>query len=586
MHLQGSRYIRNYNNNASHGEDPMRVYAQRIPSAVRLLILSTFVFSLSACNDSSSGPSDPTSVTTSEGTVTGQLVTDSNGSEMKQWLGVPYAQSTEGANRFRAPQSLEPRTDVLEATDFGDACPQTPAQSPFAIQSSNPGSTTSEDCLNLNIYSPAEGDNHPVVVWIHGGNLDTGAGFQSSAKPDRLVKEGIVVVAINYRLGVLGYLAHPALTATSQTSEKGSGNYGLMDQIKALEWLQANVAEFGGDPNNVTLVGESAGGFSIKGLMAANDRTNGLFHRVIVQSGPYFFQETPTEAEQRGAGFMASLCADDASPEAAECLRNLTLEQILTLQAGEPEFGSEIVQRPGVLEQTVAAALASGQFTADQVLEGSNRDEWRLFVAAEQLVSGRNSLEELLAGSSTAYRQELIRRYGSVTEANADAVVDLYPLSSYDNADIAVSAVGTDAIFACPGFGNIAAAAQHIPVYAYEFADRNAPLPLPLFATGQPALGAAHATEIPYVFASQAELEAEFSADSATLAETMVRYWAAFARTGDPTPSDGTLPAWLPFVNQGYQSLQAPAENTGPFSVLSGGQSFNQARNCTLWLGG
>jgi len=560
-----------------------------MPRALRLLIVSIFVISLPACNndsnDSSSVSTDPTEVTTSEGVITGVLVSDGNGTEMKQWLGVPYGQSTDGANRFRAPQSPEPRSDVLQATEFGDACPQTPAQSPFAIQSSNPGSSTSEDCLNLNIYAPDEGENHPVVVWIHGGSLDTGAGFQSSANPDRLVKEGIVVVAINYRLGVLGYLAHPALTATSQTSEKGSGNYGLMDQIKALEWLQANVAKFGGDPNNVTLVGESAGGFSIKGLMAANDRTDGLFQRVIVQSGPSFFQETPTQAEQRGAGFMASLCAGDSSPEAAECLRNLTLEQLLALQAGDPEFGSEIVQRPGVLEQTVAAALASGQFTAKQVLEGSNRDEWRLFVAAEQLVSGRNSLEDILAGNSTAYRQELIRRYGSVTETNADAVVDLYPLSSYDNADIAVSAIGTDAIFSCPGFGNIAAAAQHVPVYAYEFADRNAPLPSPLFATVQPALGAAHATEIPYVFASEAELEAEFSEDSATLAAKMVRYWAAFARTGNPTPSDGTLTAWLSFVNQGYQSLQAPAENTGPFSVVSGGQAFNEARNCSFWLG-
>ena len=567
----------------------MRVCIARMPKALRLLIVSIFVISLPACNndsnDSSAISTDPTEVTTSEGVITGVLVSDGNGTEMKQWLGVPYGKSTEGANRFRAPQSPEPRSDVLQATEFGDACPQTPAQSPFAIQSSNPGSNTSEDCLNLNIYAPGEGENDPVVVWIHGGSLDTGAGFQSSAKPDRLVKEGIVVVAINYRLGVLGYLAHPALTATSQTSEKGSGNYGLVDQIKALEWLQANVAAFGGNPNNVTLVGESAGGFSIKGLMAANDRTDGLFQRVIVQSGPSFFQETPTEAEQRGAGFMASLCAGDSSTEAAECLRNLTLEQLLALQAGDPEFGSEIVQRPGVLEQTVAAALASGQFTADQVLEGSNRDEWRLFVAAEQLVSGRDSLQDRLAGISTDYRQELIRRYGSVTEANADAVVDHYPLNDFDNADIAVSAVGTDAIFACPGFGNIAAAAKHVPVYAYEFADRNAPLPSPLFTRVQPALGAAHATEIPYVFASQAELEAEFSEDSATLAETMVRYWAAFARSGNPTPSDGTLPAWLSFVNQGYQSLQAPAENTGPFPMLSGGPTFNEARNCSFWLG-
>ncbi|MCK0163952.1 carboxylesterase family protein [Marinobacter sp. S6332] len=557
-----------------------------MPRALRLLPLSVLVISLSACNDSSSSSSDPTKVTTSEGTVTGQLVSDNNGGEIKQWLGIPFAQSTAGANRFREPQNLEPRTTVLQATEFGDACPQTPAQSPFAIQSSNPGSTTSEDCLNLNIYAPSEGDNYPVVVWIHGGSLETGAGFQSSGMPDRLVREGVIVVALNYRLGLLGYLAHPALTATSQTADKGSGNYGLMDQIKALEWLQANVEEFGGNPNNITLVGESAGGFSIKGLMAAHDRTDGLFQRVIVQSGPSFIQETPTVAEQRGASFMAGVCAEDSSSEAAECLRNLTLEQILSLQAGDPEFSTAIVQRSGILEQNVAAALASGQFTADQVLEGSNRDEWRLFVAAEQLVSGRAPLEQLLAGSSSAYRQELIRRYGSVTEANADAVVDLYPLSEYENADAAVSAVGTDAIFACPGFGNIASAAQHVPVYAYEFTDRNAPLPSPLFATAQPELGAAHATEIPYVFASYAALDNEFSEDSATLADTMVRYWASFARTGDPTPSDGTLPAWLTFVNQGYQSLQAPAENTGPFTEKTDGQTFSQARNCNLWLGG
>lgn len=568
----------------------MRVCVSRIPRAFRLLSLPILVVSLSACHDSSSGvsndpPMDPTEVTTSEGTVTGQLVSDTNGGEMKQWLGVPYAQSTAGDNRFRAPKDLEPRADLLQATAFGDACPQTPAQSPFAIQSSNPGSTISEDCLNLNIYAPTEGENHPVIVWIHGGSLDTGAGFQSSSKPDRLVEEGVVVVAINYRLGLLGYLAHPALTATSQTTEAGSGNYGLMDQIKALEWLQANIAEFGGDPNNVTLVGESAGGFSIKGLMAANGRTEGLFQRVIVQSGPSFFQETLNEAENRGAGFMASACAEDSSPEAAECLRNLTLEQLFNLQAGDPEFSSDIVQRPGVLEQTVAAALASGQFTADEVLEGSNRDEWRLFVAAEQLVSQRMSLEQLLGDDTAAYRQELIRRYGSVTETNADTVVAAYPLSDYDNADIAVSAVGTDAIFACPGFANIGSAAQHVPVYAYEFADRNAPLPSPLFAQVQPELGAAHATEIPYVFASQAAVDAGFSADSATLADAMVRYWAAFARTGNPNPSDGTLPSWMSFPSQEYQSLQAPATNIGPFAVLPEDETFGEARNCDLWVG-
>jgi para-nitrobenzyl esterase len=544
---------------------------------------------LIACNDDNSSDqvADPNAVSTTEGMVVGETVSGANSEDMRTWLGVPYAQSTAGPNRFEAPQPLPARSEALLATELGDACPQTPDQSPFAIQSSNPGIDTSEDCLNLNIYSPAEGKNHPVIVWLHGGGLDTGAGAQSGGNPDRLVEQGIVVVTVNYRLGLLGYLAHPALTARSTTSQPGSGNFGLMDQIKALEWLQDNVANFGGDSSNVTVMGESAGGFSIKGLMAADDRTDGLFHRAIIQSGPSLTQETLAEAETRGATFMSGLCANDASDEAAACLRNLSVAELLSAQAGTPAFDASIIQRPGVLERTVAVSLASGQFTGDQVLEGSNRDEWRLFVAAEQLVSQRQSLESLIADDADAYRAELIKRYAFVNESNADVIVDLYPLSDFENADIAVSAVGTDPIFACPGLANISAAAQHVPVYAYEFADRNAPLPSPLFAAVQPALGAAHATEIPYILASAESVANDFSADSATLADAMLRHWASFARNGDPNPSDGTLSMWSSFTDQGYQSLQAPATNSGTFSSVNAeGSTFAEDHKCSLWSPG
>lgn len=566
----------------------MRNKNSQLSKCARLLCLSLLALPLVACHDddSSEPVADPNTVGTTEGDVVGETVPGADGEDMRTWLGIPYAQSTAGPNRFEAPQRLPARSEALATTELGDACPQTPDQSPFAIQSSNPGIETSEDCLNLNIYSPAEGENHPVIVWIHGGGLDTGAGAQSGGAPDRLVAQGIVVVTVNYRLGLLGYLAHPALTATSTTSEAGSGNYGLMDQIKALEWLQNNLANFGGDPGNVTVMGESAGGFSIKGLMAADDRTDGLFHRAIIQSGPSLTQETLGDAETRGADFMSDLCPGETSADAANCLRNLSVADLLDAQAGTPEFDASVIQRPGVLEQNVAVALASGQFTGDQVLEGSNRDEWRLFVAAEQLVSQRQSLETLIGDDTADYRAELIRRYAFVTESNADFIVGQYPLGDFANADIAVSAVGTDPIFACPGLVNISAAAQHVPVYAYEFADRNAPLPSPLFGQVQPELGAAHATEIPYILASEESVTDDFSANSATLADAMLRHWASFARNGDPNPSDGTLSMWSSFTDQGYQSLQAPAVNSGTFTSVNGDATFAEDHKCSVWSPG
>lgn len=511
---------------------------------------------------------------TREGPVVGTSEVLPDGGRMNVWRGIPYASAPVGDLRFKAPQPPERRRGLYDATEFGDACPQSPTEV-FAIQNTNPGTGVSEDCLNLSIFAPARGGQRPVMVWIHGGGLTTGAGNQSGDDPERLVQEGVVVVTINYRLGILGFLAHPALSATSITGEPGSGDYGLLDQLRALEWLKENIAAFGGDPANVTLFGQSAGAFSIRGLMAATG-SESLFDKVILQSGPIVQPQEPLAvAEARGAEALAALCPAEASEQAAECLRSLSATEILQAQIGT-DFDARITRRPGVLDQDIPVALAVGSFTGNAVLDGTTLDEWRLFVVAEELVTGRPPLDSLIT-TEEGYRNELKRRYGFVTDANIDAVAAAYPLDAFDTVDIAVAAVGTDAIFVCPNLVNVRAVARHVPTFAYEFADRAAPPLIP--SGGALPLGAAHASDIQYILDPAAEVAADFSADSAALAQAMVRHWATFAKQGDPNPASGDLPEWGPFLSQGYQSLETP-EPRSPANV-------DLNHNCSsLWLAG
>jgi len=446
---------------------------------------------------------------------------------VNEFLGIPYAAPPVGALRWQPPQPAASWTGVREATQFAPHCPQ-PA-GPFGEAS------TSEDCLFLNVFTPSQrqlGSGYPVMVWIHGGALV--AGESNDYLPTQLVEDGVIVVTLNYRLGALGFLAHPALADANGQS----GDYGLMDQQAALRWVQRNIARFGGDPRNVTVFGESAGGLSTL-VQVASPQARGLFERAIVESGSYNLTQTSlANAEAAGEAFATKAgCAS----QTAACLRSLPVSTILADQDASgytPNINTEI------LPESLGTAFATGNFNRVPIINGTNHDEWRLFVA----------ISELEGNPVTASNyQTMISATLGVPSAVAAVIAAEYPLSAYPSASIALGAVGTDAIFACPALTIDESVSRFVPTFAYEFNDENAPenfLPPVSFP-----YGAAHASEIQYLMdLPNAAFPGTLSAGQQQLATIMKTYWTNFARSGFPAPP-GT-PFW-PFFNTVTQTMQS-----------------------------
>jgi para-nitrobenzyl esterase len=481
------------------------------------------------------------------GTANGPVRGLANGA-VDEFLGIPYAAPPVGALRWRPPQPAASWSGVRDATQFGSGCPQ-PA-SPFGQAS------MSENCLFLNVFTPSHrqaGSHNPVMVWIHGGALVTGE--SNDYDPTKLVEDGVTVVTINYRLGALGFLAHPALA----DADGQSGDYGLMDQQAALRWVQRNIASFGGDPRNVTIFGESAGGLSTLSQVAS-PQARGLFAKAIVESGSYnLTQASLSSAEAAGEAFAT---AAGCSSQTAACLRSLPVSTILTNEntAGyTPNINSE------VLPETLETAFATGNFNRVPIINGTNHDEWRLFVA----------LSELEGNPVTASNyQSMISSTLGVPSAVAAIIAAKYPLSSYPSPSIALGAVGTDAIFACPALAIDQSVSRFVPTFAYEFNDENAPedfLPPVSFP-----YGAAHASEIQYLMGlPNAAFPGTLSAQQQQLARTMKAYWTNFAKRGFPS-SPGT-PFWPLFssLTQNIQSLVPPTPQTET--------DFASSHNCAFW---
>jgi para-nitrobenzyl esterase len=481
------------------------------------------------------------------GTANGPVRGLANGA-VNEFLGIPYAAPPVGALRWQPPQPASSWSGVRDATRFAPHCPQ-PA-GPFGQAS------TSEDCLFLNVFTPSHqqaGSHFPVMVWIHGGALVSGE--SNDYDPTQMVADGVTVVTINYRLGALGFLAHPALADASGQS----GDYGLMDQQAALRWVQRNIASFGGNPHNVTIFGESAGGLSTLSQVAS-PQARGLFDRAIVESGSYnLTQASLSSAEAAGEAFAAKAgCAS----QTAACLRSLPASAILADQnaAGyTPNINSE------VLPETLGTAFATGNFNRVPIVNGTNHDEWRLFVA----------LSELLGNPVTASNyQSMISSTLGVPAAVAAVIAAKYPLTAFPSPSVALGAVGTDAIFACPALTVDQSVSRFVPTFAYEFNDENAPelfLPPVSFP-----YGAAHASEIQYVMdLPTAAFPKGLSAKQQQLAATMKGYWTDFAKRGFPS-SFGT-PFWPLFNNltQRMQSLTPPAPQAET--------DFANTHNCAFW---
>ena len=525
-------------------------------------LLLGVVFALAAPVDRSLAAS--TLVRAPDGTFQGKL--DTTGA-VRQFLGVRYAQPVTLNLRWKPPQPVTPSMVTQDATQFGNHCPQT--FTPFG------NATLTEDCLFLNVYAPNKGGDHdfdrddgrPVMVWIHGGANVVGESDDYDAT--KLVGRGVVVVTINYRLGALGFLAHPALTGESP--DHISGNYATQDQQAALKWVRRNIRAFGGNPQKVTLFGESAGGLNTFTNLVSPTAA-GLFHHAIVESGAYA-QTQPTLAQAEAAGTAFANAAGCNQPNPADvltCLRALTVSKILGTAFGlsSPNVDGK------VLTQSIGPALASGQFNRVPLMNGSNHDEWRLFVSLDFDFVGH----PVTAGTYTAVIAATI---GQPTSSLAVAAVQAqYPVGSFASPDLSVGALGTDAIFACPARFADELVSPFVPTYAYEFNDENAPenfLPAVSFP-----YGAAHASEIQYIFpvANPSTVglklaQTPLNASQLKLSDKMVDYWTEFAESGNPN-GIGT-PHWPRFHRdrQVMLSLNTPTPATET--------NFATDHKCAFW---
>jgi para-nitrobenzyl esterase len=486
-----------------------------------LTVVSADALAPSAAAATAGGPGQGLIVATADGLVRGAAAGDTD-----QFLGLPYAAPPVGPLRWRPPRPAAPWHGIREAATYAPHCAQ-PA-SFFGVAS------TSEDCLYLNVFRPAgvpDSRNLPVMVWIHGGALVVGE--SDDYNPAALVAHGVIVVTINYRLGALGFLAHPALAGRPGAP---SGNYGLMDQQAALRWVQRNILNFGGDPHNVTIFGESAGGLSVLSQLASRG-ARGLFARAIVESGTYALTQAPlATAEAAGEAFAAKVgCAS----QTAACLRSLPVSTIVD---NEDAAGYQPDIDGRVLTQSIRTALASGQFSRVPVIIGTNHDEWRLFVALSTLEG---------QPVTAANYQAMISSTLGVPAAAAAVIAAEYPLSGYPSPSLALGAVGTDAIFACPAVTAEESLSNYVPTYAYEFNDENAP-EIFLPPVGFP-YGAAHASEIQYLFSlSNVAFPTPLSAPQQQLAAVMKQDWTNFARRGFPAAGwsrfGGTSMQWLSLI--------------------------------------
>lgn len=479
--------------------------------------------------------------------------------KMQVFLGIPYAAPPVGRLRWMPPAPPRHWAGVLKAARFGSNCAQNDDLGVFAQAGGN------EDCLYLNVYVSKEAAQSnrklPVMVWIHGGALLVGAGRDYN--PMKLAVEGkAVLVTINYRVGLLGFFADSVIDREGHEF----ANYGLMDQLSALGWVQRNIAGFGGDPGNVTIFGESSGGCSVFALMASPEAA-GKFQHVIAMSGAAIVLKFPTfgspkplnYAEQVGASFAKAVGC--ARSDVGGCLRKLTTRQILTNQT--PYAFRQPIIDGKLLPMTPAQAFQTGKFNHVTLVNGNTQNEGTFFMGLPENATG-------VAMTAQEYPNQLLSFY--TDKSLTDRVLKEYPLKDYNTPSEAWAAAVTSSLFACPALAIDRWLADKIPVYTYEFADRTAPSYLNPTTFPQ---GAAHTSELPYIFPGfhgGAGRPINLNPLQEKLETAMVAYWT---RAWNATRQDPTWPRYSP-AQEDFMTLILPSPH------MTAGQ-FSDLHHCAFW---
>jgi para-nitrobenzyl esterase len=455
-----------------------------------------------------------------DGGIVGGAVADG----VVSWKGVPYAAPPVGERRWRAPQPVEPWTGVRAATRYANDC----MQKPFPSDAAPLGTPPAEDCLYLNVWAPAEpaAPGLPVMLWIHGGGFVNGGSSPAVYDGSAFARRGVVLVSLNYRLGRFGFFAHPALTG--EQAGAPLGNYGYLDQIAALEWVKRNVAAFGGDPGNVTIFGESAGGGSVHTLMTT-PLARGLFHKAIVQSGGgraggIMTPRSLAEAEAVGLAFgkLVGVPGEDAAALAA--LRRVPADDVvrgldmMSMGAQRDTYAGPMVDGRIVAEEP-EAAFRAGRQAPVPYLVGANDREFGFMPLPPPEVEG------------------MLARFGS---ARAAVVAAYDPGRTGDMGEVGIGIVSDGAMVEPARLMARLASAAGPPTWQYRFS---------YVATSirKDVKGALHATEIPFVFQTvRAKYGDATTAEDERIADAANAYWTAFAKTGDPN-GEGR-PTWPPYA--------------------------------------
>lgn len=516
-------------------------------TTVALAVLASVAMAVPGGTSTSAHDAADPVVRTASGAVRGAVHAG-----VRRFRDIPYASPPVGARRWRPPQPVVPWTGTRDATTAGPACPQ--PEAPDMPK----GTPQSEDCLTLEVTTPAvptrHGEGRPVMVWVPGGGFITGAG--SIHDPSRLVRTGdIVVVTVNYRLGVFGFFAHPDLGDSS--------NFGLQDQIAALRWVRANIAAFGGDPGTVTLAGESAGAMSTCTLMTA-PAARGLFQRAIVQSGSCSTRH-PAGAMGEGVGAISSwhpigtiratgraVASHLSCPDVA-CLRRKTAAELLPYTTLFPL----IAYGTGLVPREPAAVFAAGREAAVPLLQGNTHDEHVEFTLAVH--PDGITARQYAAMLRTAFGPD------------APSVQRRYPAARFPSPTAAASRVFTDSGWICPSWRSGREHARTARTYAYVFDDPSAPTPSgqPLPAHVRPATAHGADTFSLFDFPDGPRL----TAAQRHLADHLIAYWTRFVRTGDP---NGPHRKRWPRLGAANTALELAPGAIRPVDVKT-------AHHCGLW---